>query len=61
MRLPSFIKLPNNRKFTNFIGGYINLDKGYFRDINGRWKKKIFIADLTFIQIFKMKLQPLLN
>ena len=35
--------LPNNKKFTNFIGGYINLDNGYFKDINGRWKKKIFI------------------
>ncbi len=35
--------IPNNRKFTNFIGGYINLDSGYFKDINGLWKKKIFI------------------
>ena len=45
--------LPNNRKFTNFIGGYINLDKGYFRDINGRWKKKIFIHNSQNIMSLK--------
>ena len=33
--------------------GYINLDKGYFRDINGRWKKKIFIHNSQNIMSLK--------